>query len=873
MFIILLISVKANTYPDNCSTNPSDYYVYDDFENIQNTTYWIFNATYFSFNNTISYSGTYSAQCSSGNAKTCLVRQTPWLNNTCALVYISSNTIDGYSAPTIAVNPYAPNYLVVIDNGAGGGTADKYNYYNGAWGTYGVKYSTINSWDRILICVNETSSPITNANTEFYVNITNSSNYGTLAYISNVGGGGAFSSVVMGLNSPTNAKTFYDKYMEWNMTKYGKTCPPPTALPEANNNIVGWISQTPDNITTTNTILTNLSVVYNMTQTALSSAYINYTLNTTFGNGQYWILTNRSIERQGWITTDFTYTNISNIFTFINEADNYLPATYNIQHDTMINTTHNTLSLSNGNTLASYTIYNMSSTALNPFFEIMLNTTGTCNVYYCNETYTTGTPVTNTNCALVKTMINTTTFNHTHGINSRHNIIPLTINNSKIGNVAVTTTSYIIIKQFSGVCDIGYIPIFTDVNADRTSSNNGNTWTSQTYSFDAHLHEFLAGIDYIKYYGCSQNSTTLLCENITHTDIFDKTSFNPLPVTWINPAKNGTIHNYTNNRDAWINLQYTTGIPNGNTTITYYTISLYDTSYNLLSLIQNNSLNLTYNFTLYGLAVGEYKIGVRDYDSNGLYADSFTDIIELGTNVSYQDNITFISPTPINNALLNDTNTMMVNVSLNFASLNCEFMYENGIGLWLSMTEFNTTEYWYNVSSLYPLPYGVSWYQARCENDTAWIYSENRTINVSFIPPCAENWVAYNTSCISNSRLMIFYEANMCNTTTSLPVTNGTYQACISPPSQIKLSIDNNLLLLMMLIIGFFASIIFAIKSSDIETSIFYVIASFMLIMIALTSFIYINTQIWIYFIIIMFLTALFFIYYAIDKIIKFYWR
>lgn len=640
----------------------------------------------------------------------------------------------------------------------------------------------------------------------------------------------------------------------------------PTTPAGLNANVT-FYNQTPSNLTTTNAITLNLTLLYNMSQMNITNALVNYTINASFGNGNYWITTNGSVERQGWILSDFQYTNSSTTYTLWTDADNLFPASYNIEHELMINTSHSFISLS-GNNLAMTTIYNMSTSAINSFYEMMINTTGSCNVYYCNSSYSSGNPLTNTNCILLKTFLNVTSFNHTHGLYSRHNLIPFTINNSKIGNIGVSQTSYIIAKDISGICDIGDVALMTKTDTTKTSSNNGNTWTNQVYTLDGHLHQFLADKDYLQYQACSSNGT-IICESVLHTDIFDKTGLAPLPVEWINPPKVRINYNFSNTINAWILLNYTSGFVNGNQTMLYYNISIYDSNYNFVSVKANNSLNLTYNLSLYGLSLGFYKVDVRDYQDNGLYADSFSDTIWLFSNVTSNQNITFVSETPANNSVINVT-TATINVTTSFNASTCDINYSANIYGWLSMNENTLTNYWYDISPLYPLDSGLNTYEVRCVNDSMdYVYSG--IMNVNVVLPCFTNWNAYYGLCNGTAKQLYYIDMNNCNSTSGLPANNGTFQSCSLPNTSVtQLGFENNTLLLIILFFFFVLCLHRGYKGRDIDSVIYYFFASAILFIIAMSLFQYIQNLYWINLIIMLFLMALFLIYYAVSQIIKY---
>lgn len=239
IFLLTIMFALANVFSDNCSINPSYYYVYDDFENVANTTYWTLNASYQSFNSTYAYSGTYSLQCSAGNSKICMLSKIQSQANSCILFYASWVSISSAANPALGVGTPTANYVIVADNTAGG-TANKYNYYNGAWGTYNLGYSLHPDWDRIEICYNGSK--------DFDVNITNATGTVIFKPITNAQGGSAYTDIYYSLGTNTLETVNYDKFMMWDKNTYGTACPPASLdTPPPLKNDVNFTSPTPDN--------------------------------------------------------------------------------------------------------------------------------------------------------------------------------------------------------------------------------------------------------------------------------------------------------------------------------------------------------------------------------------------------------------------------------------------------------------------------------------------------------------------------------------------------------------------------------------------------------------------------------------------------
>lgn len=611
-FVLVSIDVSANTFADNCSTDTTQYYIYESFESG--------TGTYFNMkangvrNSTYAYDGTWSLVCGNDGSNNCGYSKQLFDVNTSVLLYVmressgvQSVSVTGFGVPNV-------NYLTIISQTFGGSCASqKWNYYaDGACGTYGIGVSRVNTdWDRVYWYQKNSTNTV--------VNITNSTGATAQLTVGVAGGGSAYtlpsnlSIASAGLAS--ESRIWIDKIMVWNRSIYGDTCPPPpsTIMP------VVWVNQTPADITTTNAVAGNLTLLYSITQTGSTKTYINYTVNSTFGAGAYWTLINGSIGKTGYNITDFSVTNVSTAYTFVADADNLFPASYNIPEPTMSSTVHNTLKLSTNNDYLWLRLYNLTTTTNADFLEIMMNNTGTCAIYYCNNTYTAGNPATDTNCVLIANVLTNNGYNHSHGLYSRHNIfsVPVNTTSGKIGTVGFSPTATFLIRGTNaGECDIGTVNITTRTDTTKTSVNGGNAWTNQTYTADAHIHLYSVN-DSIFYTACSVNATTTYCASFV-TDYFNVTPLPPTSPIIYNPSPNDTLTNFSQT----LVISYTPSIAFNNATIIGYNISLLNSAQNwLFDIYQANSSTYSYIWdTVYSkvLSITNYYVKVVVTDSNGL---------------------------------------------------------------------------------------------------------------------------------------------------------------------------------------------------------------------------------------------------------------
>lgn len=383
----------------------------------------------------------------------------------------------------------------------------------------------------------------------------------------------------------------------------------PFTIPE-NASTINFVSQDPSDITTSNLFGTRLNITYNVTDASanLSTIKLNYTLpnneyvnGTSAPNNYYEIYTqNNSNISYSWLLND----------------NRVYPATYNYNETIMEATPHNEITQSSTNNLWSIELLNVNNSKAYNQYELMINSTGNTEIFYCNSSYSTGNPAINTNCVLINTF-SSTTYNHSHN-QSYHNVFSLPINTTtgKIGNIAVTSTSYFIIKPLgTSIVNLGYINISSRNNAFKQSTNNGATWTSNnTLTIDSHLHQYNLN-DYIEYNACYSNATTTTCTS-TRTDTYNLTPLPPSSPNIITPINQNYPYNTTLTINYSASQGYTTGI-----NITSYNMSLLNSDFSFNKTINASTTSLTQTFNasnISNFSTGTYYIKVEATDTNGL---------------------------------------------------------------------------------------------------------------------------------------------------------------------------------------------------------------------------------------------------------------
>jgi len=419
------------------------------------------------------------------------------------------------------------------------------------------------------------------------------------------------------------------------------------------NFVFNW--QSPADITTNNTFGRYINISYNITDAwsniNASTVIFYYKGNSSSSNVQYY---QNGSAHSGWFSPAEFTSNVSNTWRF-DLSDNYiLPATYNFGEVTMENTVHSVNTLSGSNNYVWIELLNVSNTKNYSFFEVMANSTavaGNLRVYYCNSSYSTGNPVLSSNCIQFNTLSATQTFNHVHTTNSAHQIIsmPINIASGSIGSVRVTSTSYFLLRGTFGTWYVYNIANTSRTNAIKTTANNGNAWTSQTYTVDSHLHQF-DGSDAFRYYVCANDTSGNTNCSSERSDIFDYANLPPSAPVIINPQQG----NYSGN----ITINYTAAVSPNAYAISFYNITLYNaTDETLVTTIRtNNSNNLSYIWNSAGVGDWNYTIHVKACDINGYCSIGMSEELVIENTAP---NGTLLTP-------LNDSITS--NVSVNFTA-------------------------------------------------------------------------------------------------------------------------------------------------------------------------------------------------------------
>ena len=447
---------------------------------------------------------------------------------------------------------------------------------------------------------------------------------------------------------------------------------------------INFISQIPSDINTLNLYIAGLNISYNITDNIgvdASTVQIFYHTNSSTNN-EISFINGTSI---GGSYLNKSGTNNSINWTFKFDDNDVYPGTWNLNQSIFENTPHSAFVFgSPPGQAAKIQIQNVTNNTQYNIFEFMANTSSASpvNIYYCNSSYSTGNFLTNSNCILISTLLASSTYNITNSLlnSSSYQQVPLVINTStgKVAgsSVVVTPISYFILYKSAvgaSTWKMWYIATSSRTGVSQTTTNTGGAWTSQTYTFDAHLHQYTNNETFY-YYVCGNNTANPIQSNCSslRSDLLQEGSMPPSSPIITNPTNGYYAGNIT--------INYTAAVSPNNYPIVNYNISLVnlDETFNT-SIRNNNSINLGYSWNSSVVPDGNYLIEVIATDNNSLSSYDFSENFTIDNT---NPNATLLSPS---NA------TYTKNLTINFTyNVN-----DSGSGL------ANSTLYVYNSTGLF----------------------------------------------------------------------------------------------------------------------------------------------------------------------------
>jgi hypothetical protein len=543
-----------------------------------------------------------------------------------------------------------------------------------------------------------------------------------------------------------------------------------------------FINQSPSNIDALNAVGVDVMIYYNYTGVNTSNAQIEYGHP---GMNEY---INGTLQP---LYSNKSYTSVNGSVVRFDFGDNSVYGyTANYDDENMSITPHGLYTITGVSDVLKTEILNVSNNLSFNIVEIMVNSTNNINVFYCNSSYTTGAPGLNSNCVLFASGTYPG-FNHTVNY-SRHNVFSLPIISNKVGNVTVTSTSYIVIRPLVlQTAQLGYINGSVRNGMFQVSGNGGNTYTTDNTKIpDLHIHQYSGS--------SSENFTYRAHDSWGNYSVYQVDSIGVVPL----PPTSPQVTSPTSSNITWtdtINITWTASVPDNNLTrIVNYTVDLFDAS-----LIQVRSIgtysNSTFNVSNYGnftgLKPGTYYVKVTAIDNISNSVSSYSEPF----------NILSVLYSPCNQSIvLNSTGmSILFNWSSDVSIINTSLVGSKNIitNTTLTNTTGNKTINNTITNGTYTL------YFSQLINDsTITDYNTGCTLQV-----CVSSWTRTNEQCLGNLRLINYTDVNGCSEVYDRPSDYNTYEDCTLPADT-----DRELWFIILLILVWIIGVILAVLYAPI---------------------------------------------------------
>lgn len=392
---------------------------------------------------------------------------------------------------------------------------------------------------------------------------------------------------------------------------------------------VTFYKQVPADINSTNVFGIFLNITYNITdnvQLNTSRVDLYFKVNDTTHEMGYFSITNGIGEVNNYNNNYDARSNLSNEWTFRLGDNHVYPAIYNINESFMEETTHLSYALNSPLEYLKVQLLNITNNITYNQLEIMINNSNIngnqpLEVYYCNSSYISGNPNTNSNCFEFYNIIAQTPYAHRHSSYSSHQLIPFAINPTTrmIGDVYVTSIGYFVFSGGAGDNSYNayYISNISRIDAVQYSTNSGSTWSNLSGTIDLHLHQY-NGNETLYYYACAFD----IYGNQNCTD----ERYDRIKLAGIPPTSPNVYSPSEQSYGGYIWVNYTAAISPNGYKINYYNITLLNSSFDFVSVINsNNSDSLSYYWNAFSIEEGEYIVEVTACDVNGYCSSGFSD--------------------------------------------------------------------------------------------------------------------------------------------------------------------------------------------------------------------------------------------------------
>ena len=388
---------------------------------------------------------------------------------------------------------------------------------------------------------------------------------------------------------------------------------------------ITFISQSPADVSSTNIVVQNLNITYNITDLAGINA----------SSVKLYYKTNRSSDEIVWFINGTAYsgfqecdnqTNVSSVWNFFLDYQIY-PGTYSLPDEVMEAETKQHFNLDAKTDILKVRFFNVSSDKEYNYIvlDVQNQTVDTefLRFYYCNESYTSGNPKLSDYCIEFYDLEPGMPHNYSKD-SSLYWIVPLAINSTtgKIGNVKVTPTSYILLRSSAnaGGWNISYVTNISRTDTVQYSTNNGIAYSNFSGTVDMRIHQF-DGSDSLWYYVCADDvNENSNCSSLRQ-DLLELDNLPPTSPDVYSPTEGSY--------SGLISINYTESISPNAYPIANYTIYLTYLNKTTYTKIADNDLNLGYIWDSTSVPNGQYYIKVVACDNLGQCSHGYSENITI----------------------------------------------------------------------------------------------------------------------------------------------------------------------------------------------------------------------------------------------------
>jgi len=349
--------------------------------------------------------------------------------------------------------------------------------------------------------------------------------------------------------------------------------------------------------------------------------------NSSTRGVDYWRIENGSVIQDDYLElNDFSVD--GNEYTFGLCPCYIYSGVSNIKIATIKEYDHFLYNLTNQNQYIKIKFFNMTNETESNVIRIMTNRTSGTNpspMYYCNSSYSTGSPVTDNNCVQFDTIH--TDHDPAYSFNNSYYHYSTGVINTTDGTyegIKLTSISYFLIRgAVATTTSVGYVEEITRTDTIQITGNGGNTWTNFAGTVDASVDQVYAD-NIIYYYAFANNTMGLGTTSLVTVDAMEYGILPPTSPQIITPKT--LIYSNTTGE---MNISYRPAeTPTGS--IIQYNISLLNSTYGYIStIVANNSINLNYSWDFSAIADGTYAIEVWALTNNSLTSSAQSEIFEI----------------------------------------------------------------------------------------------------------------------------------------------------------------------------------------------------------------------------------------------------